>query len=100
MQNFAVAECERCADEWLIETNVEPDLLEGVCQDCQNDSDTEKSLTFRTPTKIEIQTMASPPLRPHTTILFDSLRRRRKTHRPEARLTRHAEKITRGPTAA
>ena len=62
MQNFSEAECERCAGKWLIETNVEPDLLEGVCQDRQNESDTEKPLTFRTPTKIEIQTMASPLL--------------------------------------
>ena len=54
MQNFAVAECKRRARKWLIETNVEPDLLEGVCHDCQNDSHTEKPLTFRMPTKIEI----------------------------------------------
>jgi hypothetical protein len=29
MTGFAVAECERCAGKWLMETDVEQDLLEG-----------------------------------------------------------------------
>jgi hypothetical protein len=32
-------------------------LLEGVCLECQSDSDVERPLTFRAPAKIEAQTM-------------------------------------------
>lgn len=53
---FAVAECERCAGKWLIETDVEP---EGVCRDCRNDSDTEKPLTFRMPNLKKIKAFQS-----------------------------------------
>ena len=105
MQNFSEAECERCAGKWLIETNVEPDLLEGVCQDRQNESDTEKPLTFRMPTKNRgISTMASPPAagfhrwRPPTTILFDSLRRSWKTHRLEAPAYPSRRRVQRRPS--
>jgi len=59
MTRFAVAECERCAGKWLMETDVEPDLLEGICWNCQSDSDTEKLLTFRMPNLKKIKAFQS-----------------------------------------
>jgi hypothetical protein len=52
---LVVAECERCGGKWLIEAGVEPGLLQGMCNDCQNESDVERPLTFRTPRGIESQ---------------------------------------------
>lgn len=45
-----IAECERCGGKWQISAceNVDPDLLEGICGDCQEESEvTERPLTFR-----------------------------------------------------
>ena len=44
-----VAECERCGEKWRVPTagQVDPNLLEGVCMECQADSDVERPLTFR-----------------------------------------------------
>lgn len=44
-----VAECERCAGIWSVPADAgnDPDLLEGVCMDCQADSEVERPLTFR-----------------------------------------------------
>lgn len=45
-----VAECERCGGRWRVPAteNVDPEMLEGVCKDCQAESDlVERPLTFR-----------------------------------------------------
>jgi hypothetical protein len=46
-----VATCEHCAGYWLVaEDSVapyDPDVLEGVCMDCQEDSEVERPLAFR-----------------------------------------------------
>jgi hypothetical protein len=49
MRDEIVAECERCAGKWRVPTagQVDPKLLEGVCMECQADSDVERPLTFR-----------------------------------------------------
>jgi hypothetical protein len=48
MSRFRViAECERCGGYWTLDSASAPDVLEGACQDCQRDSDSEKPLTFR-----------------------------------------------------
>lgn len=56
-----IAECERCGNSWLIKTDVAVGLLEGICVECQADSDVEKPLTFRAPTDNELQTMTVEP---------------------------------------
>lgn len=66
---FAVAECERCGARWLIETDGEWrlekwlkesdvgwDLVRDPCPDCPVNSK-QKVLTFRVPTKTEVQTL-------------------------------------------
>jgi hypothetical protein len=57
--NLVVAICEHCGGQSLIETAVPPELLEGICQDCQADSDSEKPLTFRRPLRDEIPLLAT-----------------------------------------
>ena len=75
-----IAECERCGAKRLIKTKIRPDLFEGLCTECRTEGNedsllhyppvwpSERSsgahypeeqpvLTFRTPTKIEIETM-------------------------------------------
>jgi hypothetical protein len=45
-----IAECEHCAGRWRVTgpwAERPPEHLEGICGDCQSDSDTEKPLTFR-----------------------------------------------------
>ena len=45
--SVVVAKCERCGGQWsVVHTNLSPKLLEGICMDCQEDSDAEKPLTF------------------------------------------------------
>jgi|KBSMisStaDraftv2_1062788.scaffolds.fasta_scaffold123354_2 hypothetical protein len=41
-----VAHCERCEGRWLVPGDRNPDTLEGVCGECQPDSDVERPLTF------------------------------------------------------
>jgi hypothetical protein len=46
-QRCCVAHCERCDERWLVPTGMAPELLEGVCPDCNGDTDVERPLTFR-----------------------------------------------------
>jgi len=41
-----VALCGRCGGRWWVDTRHPPRALQGVCMDCQEDSGTEKPLTF------------------------------------------------------
>jgi hypothetical protein len=43
---FVVAECERCGGKWLVGRKHDPDTLQGVCGDCNGDTDVERPLTF------------------------------------------------------
>jgi hypothetical protein len=49
--SLAVAECDSCGGHWIVPLPLsgpqDPELLEGVCEDCQKDRDVEKPLTFR-----------------------------------------------------
>jgi hypothetical protein len=57
---FAIAECEHCGGKWLFNSKaVEPDVLEGGCMvtECA-ESDSERPLEFRRPTKIELQVLS------------------------------------------
>jgi hypothetical protein len=42
-----LAECERCGGTWQVIGGLDPEILEGACMDCQEESDVEKPLTFR-----------------------------------------------------
>jgi hypothetical protein len=42
-----IAECERCGGIWKVTTPDDPEVLEGVCKDCNGDTDVERPLTFR-----------------------------------------------------
>jgi hypothetical protein len=53
-----IAECERCGKKRLFKTKLKLDQLKGICPRCQNESAVERHLTFRAPTKIELETMA------------------------------------------
>ena len=41
-----LASCAHCGEIWSVKTTRNPDVLEGVCQDCQSESDAEKPLQF------------------------------------------------------
>ena len=44
-----IARCESCEGVWhlpAIYSDRDPDIFEGVCRDCQAESDAEKPLTF------------------------------------------------------
>jgi hypothetical protein len=53
----AIAMCDRCEGKWLIETETPPEWLEGVCNECNGDTDVERPLTFRKPTINELGSM-------------------------------------------
>lgn len=40
-------ECERCQSKFILFTDDDPELMQGICVNCQNESDTEKPLTFK-----------------------------------------------------
>lgn len=42
-----IAHCERCDGEWMLRHRSPPERLQGICMECQADSDTEKPLDFR-----------------------------------------------------
>ena len=41
-----IAYCENCAGVWRVRKNLNPMLMEGICMECQDDSDAEKPLAF------------------------------------------------------
>jgi hypothetical protein len=41
-----IAYCERCGGVWNVRRDRNPMLMEGVCLECQDESDTEKPLAF------------------------------------------------------
>ena len=55
-----VATCDYCEMSWSRVTSIPPEHLQGVCMDCQADSDTEKPLTFRLGTKDDQIILALP----------------------------------------
>jgi hypothetical protein len=41
-----LASCAHCGEFWTVKTSNNPDVLQGVCGDCQRDSVAEKPLDF------------------------------------------------------